>query len=206
MGKAIKAAAVSCLFIGYPFLTAYLATHGFSGLTLWLLAGLSLWRGLRATETSWRIGGIGLAALCVAGAYFAQSYLVWLMPSLIYLGLTVLFGHTLWSPPSLCERLVRLMFPEFKPGIAEYLRQVTWAWTLFFFVNIFVCAVLPWLAGTEAWMLYTGFWVYFLMSLLVIGEWLYRHRRFPDLDIPPLMESVKFFTANGHKVFKGRNP
>ena len=156
MGKAIKATSVTLLFIAYPFLSAYLAAKGFAGLTLTAFAGLMLWRGISATQTAWRVGAFTLAVLLLFGAYFANSYVIWLIPSLVYLGLTVLFGHTLFSPPSLCERLVRLLFPEFKPGISEYLHQVTWAWTLFFFVNIFICASLPILAGPEAWTLYTG--------------------------------------------------
>ncbi len=204
MGQVIKGAALTCLFLGYPFASAYLARSGYVSVELLLFAGLMLWRGVRATEKSWRIGAFGLAALLLIGAYFANAYLIWLMPSLLYLGLTALFGHTLWSPPSLCERLVRLLFPEFKPGISEYLHQVTWAWTLFFFVNIFICALLPLLLGPEAWTLYTGLIVYLLMGMLVIGEWLYRHRRFPDLDIPPVLETVRFFAMNGHKVFKGK--
>jgi len=202
MAKAIKATGVTLLFIAYPFLSAYLAANGFAGFTLIAFAGLMLWRGVRATQTAWRVGSFILAALLFSAAYFAKTYVIWLIPSLVFSGLTFLFGHTLFSPPSLCERLVRLLFPEFKPGIAEYLHQVTLVWTVFFFANIFVCALLPTLAGPEAWTLYTGVLVYILMSLLVIGEWLYRHRRFPDLEIPPVMETVKFFVANGHKVFK----
>lgn len=202
MGAAVKAAGFSCLFLAYPFVSAYLARNGYVGLELSLFAGLMLWRGFRATQKSWRIGAFSLAALLLVGAYFANAYLIWLMPSLVYLGLTLLFGHSLWSPPSLCERLVRLLFPEFEPGISEYLQQVTWAWTLFFFANIFICALLPLLAGPEVWTLYTGLIVYFLMGLLVMVEWLYRHRRFPDLDIPPVIETVRFFVANGHKVFE----
>lgn len=202
MGKALKATGFTCLFLAYPFLSAYLAGHGFVGVGLVSFAALMLWRGLRATQMAWRLGAFVLAASLLVGAYFATAYMLWLMPSLIYLGLTVLFGHTLWSPPSLCERLVRLLFPEFKPCIAEYLHRVTLVWTLFFFVNIFVCALLPLLAGPEVWTLYTGLIVYLLMGLLVTGEWLYRHRRFPDLDIPPIVETVKFFALNGHKAFK----
>lgn len=205
MAKAFKATFVTVLFLAYPFLSAYLTAQGFAGLTLFAFAGLMLWRGIRATQRAWRLGAFALAMLLMAGAYLAKAYVIWLIPSLVYAGLTVLFGHTLFAPPSLCERLVRLLFPEFKPGISEYLHQVTWVWTLFFFANVFVCALLPLWLGPEAWTLYTGILVYVLMSLLVIGEWLYRHRRFPDLEIPPVMETVKFFAMNGHKVFKGKD-
>lgn len=203
MMKAIKATLVSCLFVAYPFLSSYLARQGFISLELILFSILMLWRGIRATETAWRLGFLSLSLLLIVGASLANAYFVWLMPSLIYLGLTFLFGSTLYSPPSLCERLVRLLFPEFKAGIAEYLHSLTAVWTWFFALNVVVCALLPVLFNEQVWAIYTGFVVYVLMSLLFIAEWLYRHKRFPDLYIPPVMDTVKFFVRNGHKLFEG---
>jgi uncharacterized membrane protein len=202
MGKALKAAGITGLILAYPFLSAYLATHGFAGLVLILFASLTVWRGIRIKKTFWRLACLGFAVLLLAGAYFANTYAIWLIPSLVYAWLTLLFGHTLRHPPSLCERLVRLQFPEFKPGIAEYLREVTWVWTLFFAVNVPVCALLPWLAGPQIWSLYTGLLVYLLMGVLVTGEWLYRQRRFPELEIPPMLETARYFALHGHKAFK----
>ncbi len=203
MGKALKAILIGGIFLSYPFLSGYLADIGWSGLQLCLFAGLILWRGRTFEKPVWRYLSVLLALILFSGAYFAQAYLLWLIPAFVYLWLTALFGHTLWSPPSLCERLVRLQFPEFKPGIAEYLREVTWVWTVFFAINVPVCALLPLLAGQKIWALYTGFWVYLLMGLLGIGEWFYRQRRFPDLEIPPALETFKIMIKQGHKVFKG---
>lgn len=202
MGKAIRAVGFTGIFLAYPFLSAYLARQGFVSLTLVLFALLTLWRGSKSAKTTWRLGSLVLAALLLIGAYSANAYFIWLMPALVYLWLTALFGYTLFSPPSLCERLVRLQFPEFKPGIAEYLREVTWIWTLFFAINVPICSLLPLLAGQQAWALYTGGVVYLLMGLLVAGEWLYRHKRFPDLDIPPMLETAKYLAMHGHKAFK----
>lgn len=202
MGNALKATGITGLILSYPFLSAYLAHHGFAGLILVLFAALTVWRGLHIQKPVWRLATLGFAALLLAGAYFSNAYAIWLIPSFVYAWLTVLFGHTLRSPPSICERLVRLQFPEFKPGIAEYLREVTWVWTLFFAVNVPVCALLPLLAGPQIWSLYTGLVVYLLMGVLVIAEWLYRHRRFPDLEIPPMLETARYFALHGHKAFK----
>ncbi|MDD1621225.1 MAG: hypothetical protein LUQ11_07070 [Methylococcaceae bacterium] len=199
----VKAIGITLLLIAYPFLSAYLAKRGFASLELVVFAALTLWRGFQFKKWALRLGSLLLTALLLAGAYYANAYFIWLVPSFAYLWLTVLFGHTLWSPPSLCERLVRLQYPDFQPGIAEYLREVTWAWTLFFAVNVVVCAVLPAMAGQQAWAVYTGLVVYLLMGLLGVGEWFYRHKRFPDMEIPPAMETFKFMAMNGHKVFKG---
>lgn len=203
MGNVTKPIVIACLVIAYPFLSAYLAGLGFASFELLIFSALTLWRGMTATLPAARLGSFSLAAVLLAGAYFANAYFIWLVPSFAYLWLTALFGHTLWSPPSFCERLVRLQFPDFMPGIAEYCRELTWVWTLFFAVNVVVCAVLPAIAGQQAWALYTGVLVYGLMGLLGMGEWFYRQRRFPDLEIPPAMETFKCIALNGHKVFKG---
>jgi uncharacterized membrane protein len=203
MGNLAKAIGIAFLIIAYPFLSAYLAGQGFASLELLVFAALTLWRGMNTKVTALRFGSLLFAAMLLTGAYFANAYFIWLVPSFAYLWLAVLFGHTLWMPPSLCERLVRLQYPDFIPGIAEYLREVTWAWTLFFAISVVVSALLPALAGQTAWAIYTGVLVYVLMGLLTIGEWIYRHRRFPNLEIPPMKETFTFMVLNGHKAFKG---
>lgn len=203
MGNVIKPIVIACLFIAYPFLSAYLAGLGFASFELLVFATLTLWRGFTSTLPAMRLGSLLLAAVLLAGAYYGNAYFIWLLPSFAYLWLTALFGHTLWSPPSFCERLVRLQFPDLVPGIAEYCRELTWVWTLFFAVNMVVCAVLPAIAGQNVWALYTGVGVYGLMGLLGTAEWFYRRRRFPDLEIPPALETFKCIALNGHKVFKG---
>lgn len=203
MANALKAIGITSLLLAYPFLSAYLTGKGFASLELVVFAGLTLWRGIQFKKPAWRLVTLLLVTALLSGAYFANVYFIWLIPSFAYLWLTALFGHTLWTPTSLCERLVRLQYPDFKPGIAEYLREVTWAWTLFFAANVLICAALPVLAGQQAWALYTGVLVYLLMGLLGVAEWFYRHKRFPDLEIPPAMETFKFMALNGHKVFKG---
>ena len=203
MVKLIKTISIVFVVIAYPFLSSYLTGLGYANLELLVFAGLTLWRGLKANMTALRYGSFLFAALLLSAAYFASTYFIWLIPSIAYLWLTILFGHTLWMPPSLCERLVRLQFPEFIPGIAEYLRELTWVWTLFFAINVVVCALLPVLAGQTAWAIYTGVLVYILMGLLGVGEWFYRQRRFPNLDIPPIMETFTIMARDGHKVFSG---
>lgn len=170
---------------------------------LLLFAALNLWRALQASHPAFRrVHGL-LALALLAGAYFAEAFAVRLVPAFVHLSLAALFAHTLLHPPSLCERLVRLQFPEFKPGIAEYLRQLTGIWTAFFALNVVVCSLLPVFADERIWELYTGVVVYLLMALLAIGEFLYRPRRFPGLGIPPLLETLKVMVRQGHQVFKG---
>ena len=146
MKSQIKTVAIVVAAAAYPFLGPYLIRNGWGGLVLVLFAALTLWRGLKAAHADFRLGCILGAALLLVGAYFSEAYTVRLIPAFVYLSLAFLFGHTLWHPPSLCERLVRLQYPEFKPGMAEYLRQVTWVWAGFFAANVIICTLLPLLA------------------------------------------------------------
>lgn len=203
MLKLSKAISIAFLVMAFPFFSAYLVRQGFASLELLVFAALTIWRGLKTELPILRIGSLLLGVLLLLGAFFSGAYFIWLVPSFAYLWLTALFGHTLWMPPSLCERLVRLLYPVFLPGIAEYLRQLTWIWTLFFAVNVVICALLPAIAGQTAWAIYTGGLVYVLMAMLAIGEWFYRHRRFPDMEIPPAKETLKYFVKHGHEAFKG---
>ena len=202
MVKCAKTIALTCLFIGYPFLSNYLIQQGFTNLELLVFAVLSLLRGIKAKLLVLRLGGLLLGGALLVAAFFANAYFIWLVPSISYFALMVFFGHTLWIKPSLCERLVRLMYPDFLAGISEYLYGLTWLWTVFFATNMLICAVLPFVAGQTVWAIYTGVIVYLEMALLGIGEWFYRHRRFPTMEIPPAMETFKYLLAHGHEAFK----
>ncbi|MBS1212516.1 MAG: hypothetical protein H6R26_1133 [Proteobacteria bacterium] len=202
MAKRIRTIVIVLLVVGYPFLSAYLVRNGWAMAVLLLFAGLSAWRGIKATRTAFRHGYALLVVLLLTGAFLAEDYTVQLIPAFVYLSLAALFGHTLASPPSLCERLVRLQFPEFKPGIAEYLRQLTWVWTGFFVANAVICALLPAIAGEQAWMFYTGVVVYVLMAILATGEYFYRPVRFPDLDIPSPLATFKAIMGQAPQVFR----
>ncbi len=204
MAKWVKTAAIVVIVAGYPFIGTYLIRNGWGKIVLALFAATTLWRGLRAHEPVFRNACIIAAAFLLAGAGIDEAYSVRLIPAFVYLSLAALFGHTLWSPPSLCERLVRLQYPEFKPGIAEYLRQLTWVWFGFFLANTLICALLPVVAAAWVWEWYTGLVVYVLMMVLAIGEYLYRPKRFPGLDIPAPSETIKVMIRQGHKVFGGR--
>lgn len=202
LSRGLRAGLTTALVIAYPFLTAWLIHHGGSGPLLGLFALLSLWRGFRANGRATRLG-YGLLGVGFGGAAFqAEEYAVRLIPAFVYLSLAWLFGRTLRHPPSLLERFVRLQFPDFKPGIAEYLCAWTWAWTALFAANAVICAALAVWGGERLWMLYTGLWVYLEMSLLAVAEMLYRPRRFPDLEIPPLRDSLRVMVRRGHEVFR----
>jgi uncharacterized membrane protein len=200
--RGVRIGLIAAFAIAYPFLTAWLVRHGGSGLVLALCAVLSLWRGIRAGRTVGRLGYGVLGILLAVAAPWAEDRAIRLIPAFVYLSLAWLFGHTLRHPPSLLERFVRLQFPEFKPGIAEYLRGWTWAWTVCFAAAAGICAVLALAGADRPWVVYTGIGVYLQMGLLVVAEYLYRPRRFPELEIPPPQDSLRVMLRRGHEVFR----
>ncbi len=204
MTNGVKTFAIIAVAAAYPFIGSYLICNGWGRLALVFFAALTLWRGLSVKEAqaSFRSACLLGVALLLAGAYFGEAYTVRLIPAFVYCSLALLFGHTLWHPPSLCERLVRLQYPKFKPGIARYLRQVTWLWACFFAANTVISALMPLFAPSWVWTFYTGVVVYVLMALLVLGEYAYRPRRFPELAMPPLLETVKVMMRQWHRVFQ----
>jgi uncharacterized membrane protein len=202
MANRAGTAALVLLAVAYPFLGAFLIRAGWSGAVLAAFAVLTAGRACRAGRPALRIGYGALAAALLLGAAFAAEFAARLIPSFVHLSLAALFGHTLANPPSLIERMVRLQFPEFEPGIAEYLRQLTRLWTALFLANAAVCGLLAALASERVWMLYTGGLVYLPMAGLAVGEYLYRPRRFPGLAIPAPLDSVRAMLRNGRAVFR----
>lgn len=200
--KRIRAFAIVLFVLAYPFLSAYWVRQGWSAAVLLLFAGVCAWRGFKASQKAFRLSYAAAALLLALGALFAGDAAARLIPSMVYALLAGLFGYTLNAPPSLCERLVRLQFPEFQPGIAEYLVQLTWVWAGFFAVNAIVCAALALMASEEAWTLYTGLAVYLLMGVLAVGEFLYRPFRFPDLEIPGPLATFRAIAAQAPRVFR----
>ncbi len=186
--------------LAYPFATAWLARHGGGWLLLLLFAALAIGRALfRAPSRLQRLQA-GLAALLLVGLGVAENFTLKLLPAAVYLSLAVLFGATLVHPPSLIERLVRLQYPDFIPGIAEYLRQLTWLWTGFFSLNVLICVALAALPDPRFWMLYTGVVFYGLMGILVVSEYLYRPRRFPGLDMPKPLATVRALLSQKRRI------
>jgi uncharacterized membrane protein len=193
---------VIAFFAGFPFFSAYLVSNGFTSLELLLFSAFNFFRAARSSALSARLFSALFAVAMLLGAWLASAYFVWLVPSFVYLWLAILFGHTLWKRPSLCERFVRVLYPDFLPGVREYLRGLTALWAIFFAVNVPFCAVLPVWFGPTIWAWYTGLGVYVLMLILLGGEWLYRRRRFPEMTVPPLRESLRYFRDHGYDVWR----
>jgi uncharacterized membrane protein len=86
----------------------------------------------------------------------------------------ILFGATLFQPPTMVERFARLQEPELSPTRVRYTRHVTEAWCVFFVINGVIAGYTAAFASREAWALYNGLVAYLLIGAMFAGERLVR--------------------------------
>jgi uncharacterized membrane protein len=203
MSGIIKSMAAVCLFLAYPYLVYRGMESGMVGLAPAVFAGIYLFQAFTATKLKVRTYKILIAIVLLLGAYYIQSITAKVLPVLIQLMLLYFFGRTLLKGkgPSLIESFVRLEFPEFPPGISEYCRQLTVLWTGFFAFNAITCVLLAIWGSDFWWTLYNGIVIYLMIGLLVTGEYIYRHFRFPGLGIPDPQSTIKSLIVNGRRIW-----
>lgn len=199
----VKGVLVTCLFLAYP----YLVYRGIESGMVWLapavFSGIYLVQALKVRNVKTKLYKATVAIALLLGAYYLQTLTAKVMPVLIQLMLMYFFGRTLMKDkgPSFIESFVRLEFPEFPPGVSEYCRQLTILWTGFFAVNAAICIGLA-VWGTDFWWtLFNGVVIYLLIGLLMIGEYIYRHFRFPELWIPDPGSTLRTMIVNGRKIW-----
>lgn len=115
-----------------------------------------------------------VAAAVVAVSTFDPELATMLYPVFMNVTMLVVFGLTLWKPPTMIERFARLMEPDLDAHGVAYTRRVTWAWVGFFFFN--GCVAL-WTVSQGSWLvwgLYNGGIAYLLAGSLFCGEYLVR--------------------------------
>lgn len=186
----------------------YLVYKGIQAGVVWfapmMIIGFYLYQAVYATDAKVRLTKGAIAGVMLVGVIFYQALTAKLLPVVIQLMLMHFFGKTLLKEhgPSLIERFVRLEFPEFPPGIPEYCRLLTVIWTGFFAFNFFICLWLAFFAPAAWWAIYTGVGIFVLTGLLMIGEYIYRHFRFPELEIPDVKSSVKTMAVNCQSIWQ----
>lgn len=95
-------------------------------------------------------------------------------PVLVNAGFLGLFVTSLFSPPTIVERLARFREPDLPDSAVLYTRKVTWVWCAFFLFNGLMAAATALWASDEVWMVYNGMIAYLLIALLSTVEWLIR--------------------------------
>ncbi len=90
------------------------------------------------------------------------------------LSFAFLLGWSLLYPPSLIERIARIMEPDLDIYGITYTRNVTIVWLGFCLFNAFISFATVIINNNEIWLLYNGLISYVLMGLLMGSEYLYR--------------------------------
>ncbi len=177
--KAVITAVSGCLIIALPLLLLF----GLEVIPVRLLAGVFL----------------AIAALRLALQPRQGLTPPWLLPTLLLLlallvlwsgnadwfryypvainaVLLTVFSLSLYTGPSLVERLARLREPDLPPAAIAYTRRVTQVWCVFFLINGAVALYTALYSTLATWAWYNGGLAYALMMALFGAEWLVRRR------------------------------
>ncbi len=203
MIRVLKSVVVTGLFLFYPYLVYRGIESGMAWIAPTFFSAIYLSQALTIRNVKTRIYKIAFACALLLGAFYLQTLTAKVLPVMIQLMLMTVFGGTLLKghEPSFIERFVRLEFPVFEEGISEYCRQLTIMWTGFFAFNALMCVVLAIWADDKWWAVFNGVVIYLMIGVLMIGEYVYRHYRFPDLGIPDPKSTMKTMIVNGRKIW-----
>lgn len=115
--------------------------------------------------------------LCLLILIFNQTSMIRLNPALVNLVLLLTFGYTLYSPPSMIERLARLSGADISGPAVSYTRNVTAVWCIFFLLNGAAALYTCFFTSLETWTLYNGLIAYILMGSLFLAEYCVRQQK-----------------------------
>lgn len=172
--------ATALALIGFPFAVYFGITYW--GITIIAPVMLLLFT-LRLTlaqaklrELAWLLKAVAVIGGLLALASWGLKQTQWLLyyPVLVNLALLLLFGHSLFKPPTLVERLARLSEPDLPPQAIVYTRRVSQVWCLFFIINGSIALYTCLSGDIKLWTLYNGAISYLLIGILMSVEWLIR--------------------------------
>jgi uncharacterized membrane protein len=165
------------------------------------IATLYIYQGCRESRLEVRTKKFLIALALIIGIFFFQSFTAKLIPTLFQLLLMYFFGKTLFHGPPLIERFVRLEFSELPAGIVKYCWQLTVLWTGFFAFNAVMCSTLALWGSPSWWAIYSGVIIFLLTGLLMVGEYIFRHYKFPDMIIPDIKSSARNMVINARQIW-----
>ncbi len=199
----IKSIIITSLFMLYPYLVYRGIESGISWVAPAFFSAIFMFQAAAARKRLVKVYKLLIAIGLLAGAYYLQTVTAKVLPVMIQLMLMYFFGRTLLKDkgPPFIESFVRLDFTDIPPEIIQYARQLTVLWTGVFAFNALMCTALAIFANDKWWALYNGVFIYLMIGVLTTGEYIYRHFRFPDLDIPDAKSSIKNMFINGRKIW-----
>lgn len=191
------------LLILYPAVVYYGLTNGMTWLGLLLLVLFFIYKSLFVAKKRWH--SVIIVCMLSLGAWLLQATTVKLIPIVIHVSLFLVFYQSLRVKKPIIERFARLDFPAFPEGMAKHCWQITQVWVFFFLFNIIFNIILVTWASDELWAIYNGVLVYGFIGLLVIGEYIWRSIKFPDLIMPSFKETVLRISKNSRGIIGNAN-
>jgi len=197
--QVLKGIQSALLIAAYPLIIYLLLSNQLAWIGAMLVLGLLVWKLRHRANGAWLIALLLVGVLIVARLFGVDTILK-LSPLLIHSSLFTIFAHSLKTTPMI-ERFARLDFDVLPPGIAAYCRKLTLLWAGFFAANIIGGIALAIWGDDASWALYNGLIVYLLIGALLLGEYLWRRIAFPELEIPPLAQTMRSIASNGHTIW-----
>jgi uncharacterized membrane protein len=191
---------IPVLLLLYPFLvhlsvTLDSALSAFAA--IFILGLLALGKDLlRGSVGAW----IGLGTVAGAGYFICTlgggMYILFLPPVLISLMMLVFFGRTLrpGSVPIISRISESMRRAPLSPEVARYTRRVTVMWVWLFGLLAVEGAALAVFAPLYVWSLFTNFIDYVLIGAVMVVEYLYHSRRYPNQTQHSFVDFVRDLT------------
>jgi uncharacterized membrane protein len=126
------------------------------------------------------LAGVALAAACL---HWSDSIflLVYVPPLFAFAFMAYFFYRTLGPGiEPLITRVARKEHPDLPAEIMQFTRTLTWAWSLCFAFLFLAALLLAYLLPLDSWSRWVHGLGYAVPATLFLGEFAYRHRRFPD--------------------------
>ena len=118
------------------------------------------------------------------------------IPVVINLALAALFASTLRAGEEpMIARFARRERGALEPELRGYTRRLTVVWVAFFIVMAAVAVSFSLAGWTTAWLAFALFGNYALIAALLVGEYLYRRRRFSHLRHATPLQMWRHATA-----------
>lgn len=162
------------LFVLYPFYVWYAVSHWHPAAALLplILAGL-----VKSVTSKQSHPGakyffvLTTVLLCVALSMGQSEKALLFYPVWMSLGMLLLFLSSLFFPPTVIERIARLMEGDLDVKAVAYTRKVTQVWCGFFLINAGIASWTAMQGNWDLWVWYNGAISYALMGLLMLIEW-----------------------------------
>jgi len=201
-GNKTAAIALVCAFLGYQFLIhkvtlSYQLTPIAAALVLIPFVAAAGWA--IALELGWRLALLTAATMTILGVAWVNEFglpvIIFGLPHLVTnLFLMWLFARTLKDGREpLITSIARRVHGSLKPELEIYTRRVTYAWSLFFLLQVVVSLGLYIFASLQTWSMYINVLSVPLVILMFVCEYTYRVLRYRDHQ-SSILSGLQFFT------------